>query len=70
MDSRFGLLGAGMVDMLGGMGSVFLVERSDGHFKQTAALKILKGESVPKNVVLGTKIFTKENVDRGGEEIR
>ena len=27
----------------GGMGSVFLVERNDGHFKQTAALKFLRG---------------------------
>jgi eukaryotic-like serine/threonine-protein kinase len=27
----------------GGMGSVYLVERVDGHFKQTAALKFLKG---------------------------
>ncbi len=27
----------------GGMGTVYLVERSDGHFKQTAALKFLRG---------------------------
>lgn len=27
----------------GGMGSVFLVERTDGHFTQTAALKFVKG---------------------------
>lgn len=27
----------------GGMGSLFLVERSDGHFQQRAALKVLKG---------------------------
>ena len=27
----------------GGMGSVYLVERNDGHFTQTAALKLLKG---------------------------
>jgi eukaryotic-like serine/threonine-protein kinase len=27
----------------GGMGTVYLVERSDGHFKQTAALKFLHG---------------------------
>lgn len=27
----------------GGMGSVFLVERQDGHFSQTAALKFVKG---------------------------
>lgn len=34
------------------------------------ALKILKGEQVPKSVVLGTRIFTKENVERGGEELK
>ena len=27
----------------GGMGSVYLVERVDGHFTQTAALKLVKG---------------------------
>ncbi len=30
------------------------------------ALKILNGETVEKNIVLGTKVFTKENVDKGG----
>lgn len=34
------------------------------------ALKILKGEQVPKSIVLGTRIFTKENVERGGEELK
>lgn len=33
------------------------------------ALKILKGEQVPKNITLGTRIFTKENVDKGGEAL-
>lgn len=33
------------------------------------ALKILRGEQVPKNIVLGTRLFTPENVDQGGEEI-
>jgi len=33
------------------------------------ALKILKGETVEKNVILGTRIFTKQNVDRGGEPL-
>jgi len=31
------------------------------------ALRILKGEEVPKNITLGTRLFTKENVDRGGQ---
>jgi ABC-type sugar transport system substrate-binding protein len=34
------------------------------------ALKILKGEQVPKSIVLGTRIYTKENVERGGEELK
>lgn len=33
------------------------------------ALKILKGEQVPKKIVLGTRLFTKENVDKGGEPL-
>lgn len=33
------------------------------------ALKILKGEKVEKNVTLGTRIFTPENVAKGGEEL-
>jgi ribose transport system substrate-binding protein len=35
-----------------------------------AALKILSGQAVPKKIVLGTRLFTKENVGRGGEPIR
>ena len=34
------------------------------------ALKILKGETVEKNIVLGTRVFTKENVERGGEAVQ
>ena len=34
------------------------------------ALKILAGEKPPRNVVLPTRIYTKENVARGGDEIR
>jgi ribose transport system substrate-binding protein len=33
------------------------------------ALKILAGEKPPKKVTLGTRLFTKENVERGGEPI-
>lgn len=33
------------------------------------ALKILKQESVEKNITLGTKVFTKENADAGGEAL-
>jgi ribose transport system substrate-binding protein len=33
------------------------------------ALKILNGETVPKTITLGTRIFTHENVERGGEAI-
>ncbi len=34
-----------------------------------AALKILKGEKVPKEIVLGSRIFTPENVEKGGEAL-
>jgi len=33
------------------------------------ALKILAGQTVPKNITLGTKIFTKDNADAGGEVV-
>jgi len=33
------------------------------------ALKILHGEEVPKRITLGTRIFTAENIARGGEAI-
>ncbi|MBX3125288.1 MAG: substrate-binding domain-containing protein [Polyangiaceae bacterium] len=35
-----------------------------------AALKILRKEAVPKTIVLPTKLYTKENVARGGEELK
>jgi ribose transport system substrate-binding protein len=34
------------------------------------ALQVLGGQKPPKQVVLGTRIYTKDNVARGGEEIR
>lgn len=34
-----------------------------------AALRILKGEEVPKEITLGSRVFTKENVDTGGDPI-
>ena len=40
----------------GGMGRVFLVERNDGHFRQTAALKFLRG--LPRSETL--EYFTRE----------
>ena len=33
------------------------------------ALKVLKGERVPKTITLGTRIFTKENVEQGGARL-
>lgn len=33
------------------------------------ALKIFRGEPVPKEITLGSRLFTKENVDRGGEPL-
>jgi len=34
------------------------------------AMKILRGEPVPKKIVLGSRLFTPENVDRGGDPIK
>jgi ribose transport system substrate-binding protein len=34
------------------------------------ASKILAGEKVPKEIVLGSRLFTKENVDAGGEPLK
>lgn len=34
------------------------------------ALKILKGEQVPKEIVLGTRVFDKANVAQGGSELK
>lgn len=33
------------------------------------ALKILKGETVPRKIVLGSRVFDKSNVDSGGKEL-
>jgi ribose transport system substrate-binding protein len=35
-----------------------------------SALKILGGATLPKKIVLGTRLFTRDNVERGGEELR
>ncbi len=34
------------------------------------ALAILGGKQVPKDITLGTRLFTKDNIESGGEEIR
>lgn len=34
-----------------------------------AAVKILKGEPVPKKIVLGSRVFDKTNIDQGGREL-
>ena len=33
------------------------------------ALKLLDGESVPKSIVLGTRRFTRANVEQGGQAL-
>jgi ribose transport system substrate-binding protein len=33
------------------------------------ALKILKGETVPKKIVLGSRVFDRSNVEQGGKEL-
>lgn len=35
-----------------------------------SALKLLKGEKVPKELTLSSRVFTKENIARGGEALR
>jgi ribose transport system substrate-binding protein len=34
------------------------------------ALKILKGEAPPKKITLGSRLFTRDNVDKGGEPLQ
>jgi ribose transport system substrate-binding protein len=51
------------------LNATFLYPTGGGEAIETS-LKILKGETVPKQIVLGTRIFTRDNVDRGGEEIK
>ena len=34
------------------------------------AMKLGRGETVPKRITLGTRLYTKENVEKGGEEIK
>lgn len=34
------------------------------------ALKILKGEHVPKEITLGSRVFDKSNINQGGEELK
>jgi ribose transport system substrate-binding protein len=33
------------------------------------ALKILQGETVPKKIVLGSRVFDKENIAQGGRPL-
>jgi ribose transport system substrate-binding protein len=34
------------------------------------ALQLLRGKAVPRRVTLPTRIFTRDNVERGGDPIR
>ena len=34
------------------------------------AMKILRGEKIEKRITLPTRVLTKENVDKGGEEVK
>jgi ribose transport system substrate-binding protein len=34
------------------------------------ALKILHGETVPKEIVLGTRLFDQDNINQGGETVK
>ncbi len=54
---RRGILGASFEYPTGGSEAV------------AVAMKILRGESVAKGVVLNSRVFTRENIDRGGDWI-
>lgn len=49
--------------------ATFLYPTGGAEAIETAA-EILAGKTVPKKIVLGTRIFTKDNVDQGGEALR
>ncbi|HWA74210.1 MAG TPA: substrate-binding domain-containing protein [Polyangiaceae bacterium] len=53
-----GILDATFAYPTGGAEAVELVE------------KLLSGQAAPKRITLGTRVFTKENLERGGDEIR
>ena len=44
-------------------------ESSPTFTQVTATLKILGGEKVPREIPLASRIFTRENIDKGGEDI-
>ncbi|MDH7513604.1 MAG: substrate-binding domain-containing protein [Clostridiales bacterium] len=54
---RQGILGASFEYPTGGSEAI------------AVALKILSGESVPKEIVLNSRVFTRENIERGGDWI-
>ncbi len=54
---RQGILGASFEYPTGGREAI------------AVALKILAGETVPKEIVLNSRVFTQENIDRGGDWI-
>jgi ribose transport system substrate-binding protein len=47
-----------------------LLYPTPGEVGLAMAMKILRGEKVEKRVTLPTRVFTKENVDKGGEEVK
>jgi ribose transport system substrate-binding protein len=52
-----------------GILSATLQYPTGGELAIETALKILKGEKVPKKIALGTRLFTKENVENGGQPL-
>ena len=55
---RQGLLGASFEYPTGGAEAI------------ASALKLLRGEKVPKEITLPSRVFTRENIARGGETLR
>ena len=52
-----------------GILSATLQYPTGGNLAIETALKILNGENVAKKIALGTRLFTKENADKGGEAL-
>lgn len=47
-----------------------LLYPTPGEMGLDMAVRILRGESVERRITLPTRVFTKENADRGGEEVK
>jgi len=63
------LSGEGMQYVRQGILSATFEYPTGGAIAIETALKILHKQDVPKEITLGSRLFTKENLDNGGESI-